>query len=53
MLPRKPRCLNPKDGDLPLCRTEPLRPFLKCGVDLGGPIVIKRNPGRTTITLKT
>ncbi|XP_071564062.1 uncharacterized protein [Temnothorax nylanderi] len=40
-------------GNLPLSRTEPARPFLRCGVDYGGPILIKEGPGRGKRTIKS
>jgi hypothetical protein len=37
-----PKPSTQKMGDLPVQRVEPLRPFLRTGVDYGGPILIKQ-----------
>ena len=48
----KPKVLFPKMGDLPVHRVEPLRPFLRCGVDYAGPVLIKTGSKRSTKTAK-
>ncbi|XP_063920800.1 uncharacterized protein LOC135135633 [Zophobas morio] len=42
----KPIINSEKMGDLPAVRLQQYRPFLKCGVDLCGPIIIKDGRGR-------
>ena len=42
----KPKINSEKMGDLPAVRLQQYRPFLKCGVDLCGPIIIKDGRGR-------
>ncbi|KAJ3666390.1 hypothetical protein Zmor_001833 [Zophobas morio] len=39
-------------GDLPTQRLEPLRPFLRSGIDYTGPVLIKTGPKRSTRTSK-
>lgn len=40
-------------GDLPRARIVPARPFLHCGVDYAGPILIKDGFGRSKKTIKS
>ncbi|XP_077292805.1 uncharacterized protein LOC143915858 [Arctopsyche grandis] len=47
-----PRLQQPIMGDLPALRTAPARPFLNCGVDYAGPILIKEKASRNRSFLK-
>jgi hypothetical protein len=40
-------------GNLPSKRVQPARPFINCGVDYAGPIVIKQSKGRGKNSVKT
>lgn len=42
----------PKMGDLPDARVIPSRPFLRCGIDFGGPIIIRESLRRKAQTSK-
>jgi hypothetical protein len=39
-------------GNLPSKRVQPARPFINCGVDYAGPIVIKQSKGRGKNSVK-
>jgi len=39
-------------GDLPTARVSPTRPFLKCGIDYGGPFTLRASKGRGRATFK-
>ncbi|XP_055610425.1 uncharacterized protein LOC129757284 isoform X1 [Uranotaenia lowii] len=48
----KPKPLNQIMGEIPEVRLNPGKPFKECGVDFGGPFIIKENFVRTQKTLK-
>lgn len=38
----RPKALSTKMADLPKCRLEPIRPFFKISLDIGGPLYLKQ-----------
>jgi hypothetical protein len=48
----RPTVQQPIMGNLPSKRVQPARPFINCGVDYAGPIVIKQSKGRGKNSIK-